>query len=123
MGLSLGIAKIIWDLPLAFILVPPYLVLLLLTHKSTEEFVNIAWDSAGVTTGPITVPLVLAMGIGIGGQSGVVEGFGILSMASVCPILAVLMVGMWVTRKRDHSGAQDSHHDDDSSVKESLKAA
>lgn len=68
-GLSLGIAKIIWELPLAIILVPPYLVLLLLTHKSTEEFVNIAWDSAGVTTGPITVPLVLAMGIGIGGQS------------------------------------------------------
>ena len=122
LGLSLGIGKIIWDIPLAYILVPPYLVLLLLTHKSTEEFVNIAWDSAGVTTGPITVPLVLAMGMGIGGQSGVVEGFGILSMASVCPILAVLVVGMWVTRKRDHSQKQEDHYEDDSAG-ESLKVA
>ena len=122
LGLALGIAKIIWDLPLAFILVPPYLVLLILTFKSTEEFVNIGWDSAGVTTGPITVPLVLAMGIGIGGQSGVVEGFGILSMASVCPILAVLVVGMWVTRKRDHSQAEDNQYDKETS-EDTLKAA
>ena len=61
---------------------------------------NIAWDSAGVTTGPITVPLVLAIGLGIGKQVNVVEGFGILSMASVCPILAVLTFGLYVTEKR-----------------------
>lgn len=123
LGLSLGIAKIIWDLPLAYILVPPYLVLLLLTNMSTEEFVNIGWDSAGVTTGPITVPLVLAMGMGIGGQSGVVEGFGILSMASVCPILAVLLVGLWVTRKRNRSMHDDNKYVEDDSANESLKAA
>lgn len=99
-GISLGISKIIWDLPLVYLIVPPYAVLLFITYFSTEEFVNIGWDSAGVTTGPITVPLVLALGLGIGGQSGVVEGFGILSMASVCPILSVLLVGMYVTRKR-----------------------
>jgi len=62
--------------------------------------VNIAWDSAGVTTGPITVPLVLAIGLGIGNQVNVIEGFGILSLASVCPILAVLTVGLYVNNKR-----------------------
>lgn len=100
-GLALGVAKIVWDIPLVYLLVPPYLLLLFVTHISTDEFVNIGWDSAGVTTGPITVPLVLAMGLGIGGQvPGVVEGFGILSVASVSPTLSVLLVGLAVTRRR-----------------------
>jgi hypothetical protein len=99
-GIALGVAKIVWNIPLIWMLGPPYILLLVITKISTEEFVNIGWDSAGVTTGPITVPLVLAMGLGIGGQVGVVEGFGILSMASVCPILSVLLVGLTVTKKR-----------------------
>lgn len=99
-GIALGVAKIIWDLPLIWLLGPPYLLLLFITAASTEEFVNIGWDSAGVTTGPITVPLVLAMGLGISSQVGGVEGFGILAMASVCPILSVLAVGLFVTAKR-----------------------
>lgn len=99
-GIALGMARIVWDLPLYGLLVPPYLLLLALTWMSTEEFVNIGWDSAGVTTGPVTVPLVLALGLGIGGQVGVIEGFGILAMASVCPILIVLLVGLYVTRQR-----------------------
>ncbi len=100
LGMLLGVVKIIWNVPLAYLLIPPYLLLLIITKISTEEFVNIAWDSAGVTTGPITVPLVLAIGLGIGNQVNVVEGFGILSMASVCPILAVLTVGLYVNKKR-----------------------
>jgi hypothetical protein len=81
-------------------LVPPYVVLIWLTAISSEEFVNIGWDSAGVTTGPVTVPLVLAMGLGISSQVGSVEGFGILALASVWPILAVLLVGLYVTARR-----------------------
>ncbi len=106
-GIFLGVARIVWDIPLVWLLVPPYVVLLILTCFSTEEFVNIGWDSAGVTTGPVTVPLVLAMGLGIGTQIGVVEGFGILAMASVCPILTVLSVGLFVSRQRKASLASD----------------
>ena len=100
-GISLGVAKIIWNIPLVWLLVPPYFLLLLLTYWSTEEFVNIGWDSAGVTTGPITVPLVLTMGLGISTQVGVVEGFGILAAASVCPILSVLTLGLYVSKRRE----------------------
>ncbi len=100
-GIALGVAKIMFNIPLIWLCGLPYLCLLVITKISTEEFVNIGWDSAGVTTGPITVPLVLAMGLGIGGQVGVVEGFGILSMASVCPILSVLTVGLIVTARRN----------------------
>jgi hypothetical protein len=99
-GITFGVAKIIWDIPLIWMLAPPYIILLFVTKMSTEEYVNIGWDSAGVTTGPITVPLVLAMGLGISEQVGIVEGFGILAMASVMPILAVLCVGLYVNKKR-----------------------
>jgi hypothetical protein len=98
-GIALGLAKIIFDLPLAWLLLPTYLLAVGLTLLSSEEFVNIAWDSAGVTTGPITVPLVLAMGLGIGDAVQVVEGFGMLSMASIGPILSVLATGLWIRLK------------------------
>ncbi len=95
-GITLGVIKIIYNIPLAYFLLPGYLSAILLTYFSSEEFVNVAWDSAGVTTGPITVPLVLAMGLGFGDALHSVEGFGILSMASICPILSVLLTGLWV---------------------------
>ena len=95
-GISLGVLKIVFGWSLAWLLIPSYLAAVVLTHFSTEEFVNIAWDSAGVTTGPVTVPLVLALGLGFGNAMQAVEGFGILAMASICPILAVLMTGLWL---------------------------
>jgi len=98
-GIAIGVLKIIFDIPIAYLLLPGYVFGLILTSLSTEEFVNIAWDSAGVTTGPVTVPLVLAMGLGFGSAMGSVEGFGILSMASICPIIAVLSTGLWVQWK------------------------
>jgi Protein of unknown function (DUF1538) len=94
-GIALGLVRLIFELPLIWLLIPSYLVAIVLTVLSEETFVNVAWDSAGVTTGPITVPLVLAMGLGFGGATNAVEGFGILSMASVGPILTVLATGLW----------------------------
>lgn len=114
-GLTLGVMKIIFDLPLGWMLIPLYLLAAVLTCFSTEEFVNIAWDSAGVTTGPITVPLVLAMGLGIGNAMGAVEGFGILSMASICPILSVLSTGLYVNYKARHN---PDHHKEIHEAKE-----
>ncbi len=98
-GIAIGVAKIIFEIPIAYLLVPGYLVAIGLTVISNEEFVNIAWDSAGVTTGPVTVPLVLAMGLGFGNALGAIEGFGILSMASIGPIIAVLSTGIYIRWK------------------------
>ena len=96
-GIALGIAKLVIGFDLAMVLIPLYGLGVLLTIFSTEEFVNVAWDSAGVTTGPVTVPLVLAMGLGLGSAVSAVEGFGILSLASICPILAVLTMGLTIS--------------------------
>lgn len=98
-GIALGLARLIFELPLVWLILPGYLFALVLTVFSTEEFVNVAWDSAGVTTGPITVPLVLAMGLGFGNATNAVEGFGILSMASIGPIITVMITGLWSSHK------------------------
>ncbi len=110
-GIALGIAKIIFDFNISYVIFPLYFIALIMTHLSTEEFVNVAWDSAGVTTGPITVPLVLSMGIGFANSSDVVEGFGILAMASIGPIIAVMATGLWVNWKVDRKHKKQDEED------------
>ncbi|MEM7467332.1 MAG: DUF1538 domain-containing protein [Pseudomonadota bacterium] len=106
LGIGAGVVKMAYGLALVHMLVPPYLLVLLLTVRAPHEFVNFAWDSAGVTTGPITVPLVLAMGLGIGANVvGVSDGFGILALASVGPILTVLSVGLYTKRRERRAEA------------------
>ena len=76
------------------------LLVTVLNFFSTEEFIGIAWDSAGVTTGPVTVPLVIALGLGMGETLPGVESFGILALASVYPIAAVLISGLFINRAK-----------------------
>ena len=99
LGISTGVAKIAFNLDLWYLLIPPYIILMFITYLSSEDFVNFGWDSAGVTTGPITVPLVLAMGLGIGSKTGAIDGFGVLALASIGPIITVLTVGLIVRKK------------------------
>ena len=98
LGTALGVAKIIFQWPMLPLLLGAYAVALALTVLSLEEYVSLAWDSAGVTTGPVTVPLVLALGLGLSQAVGAAEGFGILAMASAGPIVSVLAVGLWIRR-------------------------
>ncbi len=111
-GIALGILKIVYAIPIAYLIVPGYGLAVVLTFLSSEEYVNVAWDSAGVTTGPVTVPLVLAMGLGFGDAVGAVEGFGILSMASIGPILSVLATGLWIRWKVGRREAQERAEQD-----------
>jgi hypothetical protein len=98
-GIALGVAKLSYNVPITYLLLPLYVICVILTYLSEEDICNFAWDSGGVTTGPMTVPLVLAMGLGIGSNiPGVIEGFGILGIASVTPVIAVLMVGIIVRK-------------------------
>lgn len=107
-GIAIGVARIIYDWPLVWLVLPGYLVAIIFTWLSTEEFVNIAWDSAGVTTGPVTVPLVLAMGLGFGKAMEAMDGFGILAMASIGPILSVMATGLWINWKVKRKHAENN---------------
>ncbi|MFK7913340.1 MAG: DUF1538 domain-containing protein [Pseudomonadales bacterium] len=111
-GIAAGVVKMAYNLPLMHLLAPAYTIVLLLTWKAPHSFVNFGWDSAGVTTGPITVPLVLAMGLGIGANvPGVIDGFGILALASVGPIMTVLTVGLFTARNEQLAQGADSAED------------
>lgn len=100
LGLMAGVARIMFDIPTIWLLIPPYLSLIPLTYLSEENFTAIAWDCGGVTTGPVTVPLVLAMGLSIGSEMQVIDGFGVLAQASVYPIFTVLLFGLFSAYKQ-----------------------
>lgn len=107
LGTALGVAKVIFGWPLGPLLLGGYALALGLTVFASEEFVNLAWDSAGVTTGPVTVPLVLAMGVGLAQVMHAADGFGILALASAGPVISVLVVGQWIGwRTRRHAQAK-----------------
>jgi hypothetical protein len=91
-GVTVGVAIVVLDLDLLYFLLGGYAIALALTVVSSEQIATIAWDSAGVTTGPVTVPFVLSLGVSLGGAVGATSGFGILTMASVGPIIAVLLI-------------------------------
>lgn len=111
-GLMAGVARLLYDIPIVWLLIPPYILLLGLTYWSEEDFAGISWDCGGVTTGGITVPLVLAMGLGIGGELGVTEGFGLLAMASLYPIVTMLIFGL-VVRTRQRRDVRDTLEEDE----------
>jgi len=94
-GLGFGVIKVIYKIPVLYFLYPAYAVAMILSYMSEETFRCIAWDSAGVTTGPVTVPLVLSLGVALG-SSVKSDGFGLLALASAGPILTVLVTGLMV---------------------------
>lgn len=93
-GIVLGFSKILYQLNLFFILVVGYTVALILSLFTEESLLCVAWDSAGVASGPVTVPLTLSLGVGICRATGHLDGFGILACAAITTIISVLVVAM-----------------------------
>jgi hypothetical protein len=109
-GLSVGVLKIVFNLSIIHLLLPLYILAIVLTVISEEKYVNMGWDSAGVTTGPITVPLVLALGLGFASATNAPDGFGILALASIFPILSVLSVGLYVHYLQARTPKEDNDY-------------
>ena len=95
-GAGLGIASLLYGIDLLYLLLPPYALLLILTIINEEKYVNIAWDGGAVTTGPVTVPLKLAIGLSLSGATGAGEGFGVLALASAYPVMNILLLGLYI---------------------------
>jgi hypothetical protein len=108
-GMVVGFGRILFDLSLLPLLAGSYSLALVMSIFSSEEITAIAWDSAGVTTGPITVPLVIAAGLGIGERTGNADVFGILACASVFPIIAVLASGLYIRARRGKAFESGGH--------------
>ncbi len=96
-ALLIGVARIIanWSLPI--MIIGGYVLVVLVTTIAPAEIVGIAYDSGGVTTSTVTVPLVTALGVGLAsslqGRNAMTDGFGLIAFASLTPILFVLIYG------------------------------
>lgn len=96
LGAGLGIVSTVYHVNLIHLLLPPYALLFVLTLISREKYVCIAWDGGSVTTGPVTVPLKIAIGIALSHATGFAEGFGIIALASAYPVMNILLLGLFV---------------------------
>lgn len=94
-----GVLRIFKGWPLHIMIISGYVLVLLLTVLAPDEIVGIAYDSGGVTTSTITVPLVTALGVGLAtaikGRNPMLDGFGLIAFASVMPIIFVLLFGIF----------------------------
>lgn len=97
-SIMLGVFRILKGWPIHWLIIAGYMVVVALTAVAPPEIVGIAYDSGGVTTSTITVPLVTALGIGlassIGGRNPMIDGFGLIAFASLSPIIFVLIFGI-----------------------------
>jgi hypothetical protein len=104
-GVSLGCYRIITGLPLHYFIAGGYLVVIAQTVMAPKMIIPLAYDSGGVTTSTVTVPLVTALGLGLAeavpGRSPLLDGFGLVAFASLFPIISVLAYGqLAVARER-----------------------
>lgn len=100
LALVIGVFRILKGWPVHWLIIGGYVIVVALTSIAPPEIVGIAYDSGGVTTSTVTVPLVAALGIGLAGVIGrrnpMIDGFGLIAFASLTPIIFVLMFGMIV---------------------------
>jgi hypothetical protein len=114
-GVSLGCYRIIAGLPLHYFVAAGYFVVILQTTVAPKIIIPLAYDSGGVTTSTVTVPLITALGLGLSeavpGRSALLDGFGLVAFASLFPIISVLAYGqLAVLRNRVSDFAPDARH-------------
>ncbi|MDJ0749526.1 MAG: DUF1538 domain-containing protein [Woeseiaceae bacterium] len=96
-GVALGCLRVITGLPLPYLIAAGYFVVIVQTIAAPKEIVPLAYDSGGVTTSTVTVPLVAALGLGLAdavpGRSPLIDGFGLIALTAMFPIISVLAYG------------------------------
>jgi hypothetical protein len=99
-GLVAGVWRILSGWPIHLMIAGGYLLVVILTAFAPEEIIGIAYDSGGITTSTITVPLVTALGVGLAssieGRNPVSDGFGLIAFASLTPMIFVMLYGMLI---------------------------
>ncbi len=99
-SLVLGVFRILKAWPIQYLIIAGYIIVVVLTGLAPPKIVGIAYDSGGVTTSTMTVPLVAALGVGLAsairGRNPLLDGFGLIAFASLMPIIFVLVFGMLV---------------------------
>lgn len=99
-AILLGVFRIVKGWPVHYFIISGYVGVVIMTMLAPQEIIGIAYDSGGVTTSTITVPLVTALGVGLAssikGRNPMVDGFGLIALASLTPMIFVMAYGMVV---------------------------
>ncbi len=97
-AIFIGVIRIIKGWPLHYLIISGYCGVIVMTFLAPPEIIGIAYDSGGVTTSTITVPLVTALGVGLAsairGRNPMLDGFGLIAFASLTPMIFVMAYGM-----------------------------
>ncbi|OUS27877.1 hypothetical protein A9Q98_08310 [Thalassotalea sp. 42_200_T64] len=97
-AIILGVIRILKGWPIQRVIIIGYIIVVIMTYFAPKEIIGIAYDSGGVTTSTITVPLVTALGVGLAsaikGRNPMLDGFGLIAFASLLPMIFVMAYGM-----------------------------
>jgi hypothetical protein len=100
LAILVGVMRIVKGWPIHWMIMAGYVLVVIITSFAPREIIGIAYDSGGVTTSTITVPLVTALGVGLAssirGRNPMLDGFGLIAFASITPIIFVMIFGMVV---------------------------
>ncbi len=115
-GIALGAYRIISGTPLHYYIIAGYIIVIVQTFFAPRIIIGLAYDSGGVTTSTVTVPLVAALGLGLAstipGRNPLLDGFGLIAFASLFPIMSVMFyaqISEWIAhRKSNNSATQDN---------------
>lgn len=109
-GIALGSYRIVAGHPIHYYIITGYIVVVIQTWFCPKMIIPLAYDSGGVTTSTVTVPLVAALGLGLAttipGRSPLIDGFGLIAFASLFPIIAVMAYAQ-LTQMHTHSNKED----------------
>ncbi|MEE4293764.1 MAG: DUF1538 domain-containing protein [Xanthomonadales bacterium] len=98
-ALLVGVIRILKGWPVQYLIIGGYIGVVVMTAFAPKEIIGIAYDSGGVTTSTVTVPLVAALGIGLAntirGRDPLIDGFGLIAFASLTPMIFVMAYGMF----------------------------
>jgi len=99
-AIVIGVIRIIRGWPIQYIIIGGYVCVVVITFFAPQEIIGIAYDSGGVTTSTITVPLVTALGVGLAssirGRNPMIDGFGLIALASLTPMMFVMLYGIFI---------------------------
>ncbi|WP_164667350.1 DUF1538 domain-containing protein [Virgibacillus doumboii] len=119
-SIALSMFRIIYGISLWYFIIPGYIIAFIMVRYSSKTFTSIAFDSGGVSTGPMTATFILAMYTGIAaqidGRDPLIDGFGMVALVALAPILSVLTLGVLYGRKEkgqyvaDEAGTKASRH-------------
>jgi nitrogen regulatory protein PII len=108
--IALGMAKIVYGVPLLWIVIPGYLLAIGMLWFSDKSVIAVAFDAGGVATGPMAVTFLMAMAVGIAsgieGRDPVIDGFGLIALIALAPILTIMVLGIIIrlkTRRKEEN--------------------